>query len=789
MAEYGASRSSYSTSTSSASTGTSGSRLLSPVSKYNKLRETERLAQLERLKSVRVDKSAPSKRKADEAVGESAADAADSENTAQVSFAAASVVVSTAAVSGKKKQRRSLGRTSLDSNDGERVTGILKKSEGACADTRRHRATTSGARTDRYLTYDSVKEMLATSSSASLAPSRGVQFQGKESDGRAIEMFSRAVDSSFERTMPSYHSTAAKKPRLKHFDSLAVTKNKFAREREDEEDGVGDCGKLLPKRSARLVTSVKDEDVVDLEHVEDVSKLETVEGDEILQALMNTSTPRKDRKFAMESSRTASDERDRAFLRRRRLALQKYSAVPDEKEQENDKWQYRESATGTIVIERKKNATKKTAAVMEQDGPEQELAAASPETAAKPVATPPSIEEESDDGDKESTESKIARLSQAKDVGWRHYVLWVLAGSIMLCTLVIAFPSFKVLFQPVVPFCDSNHEESYSIVSLQDFDYTKALQPYSGDATTGSCRACPLFGNCSSGGLQSCVPPYELSNGVCVESTEVRQDLHHLASLIQHFIITKAAEDIWNTTLWGSLFGGEHGVSQDAFTAPIKVFLSDIQDLLADTIAYGKAVTSLPRQYVLNRAMDLALRDLKDIFVGEKDQILVGRSILPWSYQARHQLYANARLILFVIVLTALLGLAYRNMMVNRTERGLIDRLVKEVRFALLKRTAHSDKAYPADHLRDDLFDILPNISPRDRKWLRESVWPRVAALVEEDSRVRSRTTAISGNKMVVWEWISAAPTNASTLQGAKQALLSKPTVRRKKGSRKSFPM
>jgi hypothetical protein len=237
------------------------------------------------------------------------------------------------------------------------------------------------------------------------------------------------------------------------------------------------------------------------------------------------------------------------------------------------------------------------------------------------------------------------------------------------------------------------------------------------------------------------MPPYELSNGVCVESTEVRQDLHHLASLIQHFIITKAAEDIRNTTLWGSLFGGEHGMTQDDFTTPIKVFLSDIQDLLADTIAYGKAVTSLPRQYVLNRAMDLALRDLKDIFVGEKDQILVGRSILPWSYQAKHQLYTHARLILFVIALTALLGLAYRHVMVSRTERGLIDRLVKEVRFALLKRTAHSDKAYPADHLRDDLFDILPNISPRDRKWLRESVWPRVAALVEDDSRVRSRTT------------------------------------------------
>jgi hypothetical protein len=181
------SRSVTSTSTSSR-TGTSGSRFLSPVSKYNKLRETERLAQQERLKSVRVDKSAPSKRKADEAAGEPAADAVDNANAAQVSFAAESVVVSTA---GKKKQRRSLGRTSLDSNDGERATGILKKSEEANADTRRHRATTSGAGPDRYLTYDSVKEMLATSSSsASLAPSRGVQFQERES---AIEMFSRAV--------------------------------------------------------------------------------------------------------------------------------------------------------------------------------------------------------------------------------------------------------------------------------------------------------------------------------------------------------------------------------------------------------------------------------------------------------------------------------------------------------------------------------------------------------------------------------------------------------------------
>lgn len=556
-------------------------------------------------------------------------------------------------------------------------------------------------------------------------------------------------DSSFGHTMAP-HASTTKQRRLKHFDSLAITKNKFARKREDEEDEDSEervHGKLLPKRSPRLVTSVEDEEVVDLEHVENVSKLETVEGSEILQALMNAATPRAGRKFPVEKAQTASDERDRAFLRRRHLALRKYAAVPDA--HAKDKWQYTESSTGTIVIERKKEefgggdatfaAERKSDvesgfAVVE-DAPEHAVDSAAPPTTA--AGNLEKLGEVEDDGDKESTESKIARLSQAKDVSWKHYVLWILAGSFMLCTVVIAFPSVKALFHPAIPFCDSNREDSYSVVSLQDFDFTKALQPYTGTAT-GSCRACPLFGNCSSGGLQSCLPPYELSNGVCVESTEVRQDLHHLASLIQQFIIKKAIEDIGNTTLWGSLFG-EHAASHD-FAAPVKVFLSEIQDLLAGTIAYGKAVTSLPRRYVLNRALDLALRDLKDIFVGESDQILVGRSILPWSYQAKHQLYSNARLISLVVMFTALLGFAYRYFMVHRTERGLIDRLVKEVRFALLKRTSQPDKSYPADHLRDDLFDILPNISPRDRKWLRESVWPRVAALVEEDSRVRSRT-------------------------------------------------
>lgn len=551
---------------------------------------------------------------------------------------------------------------------------------------------------------------------------------------------------------PHFTSTGVAKDQrtLKHFDSMSVTKNRIQRKRDEEEDGGG--GARLPKRSARLMTSVKDEEVVDLEHVENVSSLETVEGNEILQALMNTGTPRSGRKFPSERSLPPSDEAERAFLERRHLALRKkYTPVPAEDTKE--KWDYRESEEGTIVIERKKASTALVVAepkhtVDRSDEEEMKGDVAEPETTEAPEddgdaadLTPAEekaakIEELSDDSDKESTASKIARISQAKGWGWKHYLLWLVTGSLSLCALVIAFPSLESLFRPVVPFCDS--EENMLVVNIYDFDRSKALQPYTGGShSSASCRACPVFGNCTSGELLSCLPPYELHNSACVENPEVRQDLQRLAGMIHRFVVKKASENIRNASLWESLFGES---DYDDFAAPAKILLSDIQDLFAETISYGRSLSSLPREYVFNRALDLALRDLKDIFVSENNQIYVGKSVAPWTYQAKHQLYSNAPLIAAVIFLSALIFAVYWRLSLRRIERELIDRLVKEVRFALLQRTSRSDKSYPADYLRDDLFDILPSISPQDRKWLRESVWPRVMAIVEEDSRVRSRT-------------------------------------------------
>lgn len=526
-----------------------------------------------------------------------------------------------------------------------------------------------------------------------------------------------------------------------------MTTNQFQRKRDDEEADNGG--------GARVVTSVKDEDVIDLEHVENVSSLETVEGSEILQALMNTGTPRSGRKFPSERALSTSDEADRAFLERRQLALRKkYTAVPAE--DDNGNWEYKKSGE-TIVIERKKVSTALVVAertrigarsgeeemqgeVAEPDHVEAPEEDDDDDDADDPLSAkedPVKIEELSDDSDKESTASKIARISQAKGWGWKHYVLWLVTGSLSLCALAVAFPSLELLFQPVLPFCDT--EDNKSVVNIYDFDRSKALQPYTGGASSAaSCRACPVFGNCTNGQLHSCLPPYELHNSACVENPEVRQDLQRLAGMIHRYVVKKATEDIGNASLWESFFGYR---DCDDFANPVKILLSDIQELLAETISYGRSsLSKLPREYVFNRALDLALRDLKDIFVSENNQIFVSKSVAPWTYQAKHQLYSHAPLITAAICLGALLFAVYQKLATRRIERGLVDRLVKEVRFALLQRTSRSDRAYPADYLRDDLFDVLPGVSPQDRKWLRDSVWPRVMAIVEEDSRVRRRT-------------------------------------------------
>lgn len=515
------------------------------------------------------------------------------------------------------------------------------------------------------------------------------------------------------------------------------------------------------------MTSVEDEAVVDLEHVADVGALETVEGSGILQAMMSTGTPRAGRTFPSERlSRPPllSDASERAFLQRRHLALRsKYMATESEmkenetkEENEDTKWEYRESG-GTVVIGRKKEGTARRKLEVEVEGkPRVGTAAAEPavvpsggiETTqngedngygsrlmpAPTVNVDTIVDDESDDGDKETTASKVARITQAKGWRWTDWLVWLVAGAILLCALVLAPPSAQALLARPITFCDS--VDTNAAVSLDSFDDTKALQPYTGASASASCRVCPLFGNCTDGQLQSCLPPYELYKSACVENPDVRQDLQALASLIHDFVVQKAAESLGNLSLYEALVGDR--TSTQAFAAPVTILLSELHELLAGTISYGQSLAKLPRPYVFNRALDLALRDLRDIFVTDKHQIFVGTSVAPWWYQAKHQLYANARLLVLIVAISAVVAAAVWKLHVRRIERDLVDRLVKEVRFALLQRTAKPNKWYPAAYLRDDLFDLLPHISPQDRKWLRESVWPRVSAIVAEDSRVRS---------------------------------------------------
>ncbi|KAJ0395263.1 hypothetical protein ATCC90586_003970 [Pythium insidiosum] len=98
----------------------------------------------------------------------------------------------------------------------------------------------------------------------------------------------------------------------------------------------------------------------------------------------------------------------------------------------------------------------------------------------------------------------------------------------------------------------------------------------------------------------------------------------------------------------------------------------------------------------------------------------------------------------------------------------------------MLDLAHRTERFYPANHLRDNLFDTLPGVSPRDRTWLRDHVWPKVAALVAQDSRVCSRIATVHGNHMVVWEWISSHSPQKSVPQG----LLEK---KRKRNQRKRY--
>ncbi|RLN87196.1 hypothetical protein BBJ28_00002828 [Nothophytophthora sp. Chile5] len=519
--------------------------------------------------------------------------------------------------------------------------------------------------------------------------------------------------------------------------------------------------RLRQETTSRLTSTGGAEGVVDLDSVADVGHLEVVEGHEILQALLRSSTPRVGRRFPSEEALTDSEKRDRETLRRRRIELRsKYSAQKATQQQNgagdgrsDEKSSFLSPTRSSAAFDSKLGTLWGSGAGLTSTKTAQEY-----RKIAEKREERARLEEEEAETDEETTESKINRLSHAKYLNWRHFVLWLIAGSLLLCVMVVAAPFVFKLLEPPLPYCDSewseNGDGSYVLADPADhFDRSKALQPFIGTAamtmTTSrpKCQPCPVYGNCLNGDVISCAPPYELQYGLCVENPEVQADLNELALNIQQFVVAKVAKNACeDMSLWGYLVTDGSSARPSDLAASIEVLLSDVQAFVTRTIAFGKAVAKLPRDYVFNRALDMALRDLKDIFVAEdQHQLFVGKSVVPWSCRAKHQLYSNVKLIALAITLGTALVFGYRQFLLYRTERQLIDRFVKEVRFFLLDRTSRPERFYPADHLRDNLFDKR---SPRDRKWLCESVWPKVVALVGDDSRnvACGRTSAWGNN-------------------------------------------
>ncbi|KAG6944956.1 hypothetical protein JG687_00017598, partial [Phytophthora cactorum] len=467
---------------------------------------------------------------------------------------------------------------------------------------------------------------------------------------------------------------------------------------------------------------------VDLATVPDMTKLEIVEGDGILETMLRASTPRVKRKLPSEEALTDSEQKDREVIRRRRLKLRsQYSAM-----MEHGDAGFRVPPQ-SLETERKlfqpedKTRQNKTGEVEERV----------------------QLEEEEAETDEETTESKINRLSKAMHLNWRQFSLWLLSGAFLLCLVVVTAPFAKKLLEPSLPYCDSDwieaNEGSFVLADPADhFDRSKALQPFIGAtastdrASRPLCQPCPVYGNCLNGSVISCAPPYFLHFGMCKENPEIQENLDQLALAIQKFVAETAAMNVCdNVSLWSYLnAGGETNSSRD-LTTSIEVLLSDVQVFVTRTISFGKAVAMLPREYVFNRALDMALRDLKDIFVTEDQrQLIVGGSVVPWSCRAKLQLYSHFMLIALAVALGTTLVFGYRQFLLYRTERQLVDRFVKEVRFFLLDRTRRRDRFYPSDHLRDDLFEKQ---SLQNRAWLCKSVWPKVVAVVNDDSRISTR--------------------------------------------------
>ncbi|KAI9983527.1 hypothetical protein PInf_007561 [Phytophthora infestans] len=492
---------------------------------------------------------------------------------------------------------------------------------------------------------------------------------------------------------------------------------------------------------------------VDLTTVPDVTKLVTVEGDGILETMLRASTPRVKRRFPSEEALTDSEQKDREILRRRRVKLRsEYSAMKEQQVQQDS------GATGLIIALR--------SAVSERNLSQSDDRSSENKPGEVEAEERARLEEEEAETDEETTESKINRLGKVVHLDWSQFSLWLLSGAFLLCVVVVAAPFAQKLLEPSLPYCDSEwieaNEGSFVLADPADyFDRSKALQPFIGatamatQTSTPLCQPCPVYGNCLNGSVISCAPPYLLHSGLCKENPEIQQNLDQLAVAIQKFVVEKAAKTVCdNVSLWSYLTVGQAEATRDATTS-IEVLLSDVQVFVTRTISFGKVVALLPREYVFNRALDMALRDLKDIFVTEDQrQLVVGGSVVPWSCRAKLQLYSHMKLIALAVALGTVLVFGYRQFLLYRTERQLVDRFVKEVRFFLLDRTRRRDRFYPSDHLRDDLFEKQ---SLQHRAWLCRSVWPKVVAVVNDDSRIRARVMKVQGQELAVWEWASSS--------------------------------
>ncbi|KAG7388021.1 hypothetical protein PHYPSEUDO_013273 [Phytophthora pseudosyringae] len=577
---------------------------------------------------------------------------------------------------------------------------------------------------------------LATRRPSSVSRAVELKLKEKKTKVKSVEqlaLFSRHADPSVQSPGPRRMETLSEVSRVTAYNPTGAT-----------------LLETPPSRHSRLktvATPPSNGEAVDLATVKDVASLEVVEGDGILETLIRSTTPRVKRRFPSEDALTDSEQRDREALRRRRLKLRsQYSSMKEGETQRR-----------SPQIERN---------LFQAVGREEELAKVLDGEHEKKDERA-QLEEEEAETDEETTESKINRLSKAMHTNWRQVVLWLASGAFLLCAMVVAAPFVKKLLEPPLPYCDSEwveaKEGSFVLADPADhFDRSKALEPFIGTAAVAArtsvpvCQPCPVYGNCLNGSVISCAPPYVLQYGLCKENPAVQENLDQLALSIQKFVVEKAAKNACdNVSLWSYLYSDGEAEPTSDLTASIEVLLSDVQIFVTRTISFGKAVSALPREYVFNRALDMALRDLKDIFVTEdQSQLVVGGGVVPWSCRAKHQLYSHIKLIALAVALGTALVFGYRQFLLYRTERQLVDRFVKEVRFYLLDRTRRPDRFYPADHLRDDLFEKQ---SLQDRAWLSKSVWPKVAAVVKDDSRISTRLMRVRGEDLVVWEWASSS--------------------------------